>query len=299
MARQTNPIIIRLGLQNAFWHFKYFTKKPEENSIYVYQNIQLKNYFHEILTRLGLFFHNITIIKNYNTLKLLISYFVTNKLVVLTRSDRKTYRFKFRRAEIKGIISCKKSIILKKSLTRKIVQRTSFVGQILKSLTLFKKFDTHVFLKFKQINKNKTTGFTKNEKLELKQKFLFLRRFYKKSFFKGITNSLLILAKFTHCAELFLNIISQELLVTKRHSTIIFFLKLTILLLKSAHFYKIDGVKLSLKGKLSKSGRSAKNEFNFGIVPTQVFFSKLTYAQKTVFLKNGTIGLKTWVNEKF
>jgi len=299
MVRQINPTITRLGLQNTSWQFKYFTKDPEQNSVYIYQNTQLKQYFEEVMLRAGFFFHNLTVLKNEKRLKLLISYYTTSKFSKFIQWDQNKFYFVYGTKKLKHIVDCKKSIFFKKSLIKNIVLRKSFLGHVVKSLSNFKNSNTNIFLKFRQINKNSSFYLSKNNLFHFKKNLLFLRRFYRKQFFKGIINSILITIRLTNCASFFTSLVSQELLLIKKHTVLLFFIKQAINLFAKINFSKIKGLKFFLKGKLTKSGRASQNKLNFGIIPTQILLSKLTYTQKTLFLKNGTISLKTWVNEKF
>lgn len=299
MVRQINSTITRLGLQNTSWQFKYFTKNPEQNSIYIYQNTQLKKYFEEAMLRAGFFFHNLTVLKNEKKLKLLISYYTTSKFSKFIQWDQNKFYFVYVTKKLKHIIDCKKSIFLKKSLIKNIALRKSFLGHIVKSLSDFKNSNTNILLKFRQVNKDNNFYLSKNDLSHFKKNLLFLRRFYKKQFFKGIVNSILITIRLTSCASFFTNLVSKELLLIKKHTVLLFFIKQALNLFTKTSFSKIKGLKLFLKGKLTKSGRASQNKLSFGIVPTQILLSKLIYTQKTLFLKNGTISLKTWVNEKF
>jgi len=299
MSRQANPIIIRLGLKNNFWKLKYFSKKPEQNSFYVYQNVQLKTYLGEFLIRSGLYLHSLSITKQENKLKLFLSYYLTGNLNKLLNFDQKTPTLKFESKEINRIVKCKKSKLFTKFNTWQEIKRQSFFGEILKSLSIVKNSKTNIFIRLKQLNKKPESNLTKLEKLDIQQKIFLLRRFQKNQFFNGLLNSIIVTTNHSNSTEFFANNLAQELLTLKKQTIFLYFLKQSLNLFVNSKFSKISGLKLRLKGKLNKNSRAHLNQISFGTVPTQVLVNKLSYSQKACFLKSGTVGLKIWVNEKF
>ena len=58
MGQKTNPTIFNLSLKNAEWKSKYIEKNKEESSLFLYQDIEIRNYLDQVFKNFGLLIHN-------------------------------------------------------------------------------------------------------------------------------------------------------------------------------------------------------------------------------------------------
>jgi small subunit ribosomal protein S3 len=60
---------------------------------------------------------------------------------------------------------------------------------------------------------------------------------------------------------------------------------------------KIKGIKVLIKGRLNNRPRASSWSLVVGKVPLQTINAEISYNQKIVYTKNGTLGIKVWVSE--
>ena len=97
MAQKINPTIFRLGF-NKTWKTEFFEKKNDELPLYVFKDIEMKNYIERFLEIYGIILHDYKHYHNNSTLNLYISYFVTSDFLF----DRKKIN---ERITIKNIVN--------------------------------------------------------------------------------------------------------------------------------------------------------------------------------------------------
>ena len=83
MGQKVNPNIFRLGYKNNEWNSKYLEHNYDELSLYVYQDIEIKNYIHQFLKQHKLFLHSCTIQRSESGLNIFISYYTSSKSLFL------------------------------------------------------------------------------------------------------------------------------------------------------------------------------------------------------------------------
>ena len=76
MGQKLNPTIFRLGV-NKTWKTEFFEKKNRELPLYVFKDLEIRNYIERVLEVNGILLHDYKQQYNNSTLNLYISYFVT------------------------------------------------------------------------------------------------------------------------------------------------------------------------------------------------------------------------------
>lgn len=93
MGQKTNPIIFRLG-KTKKWKSEYFEKKPTEQSVYTFKDLEIKKFVVKSLEEKGLIVHNYKLYYLHDSLHIFVSYFSTFKSLVLVNEINKTQKIK-------------------------------------------------------------------------------------------------------------------------------------------------------------------------------------------------------------
>lgn len=81
MGQKLNPTIFRLGV-NKIWKTEFFEKKNRELPLYVFKDLEIRNYIERVFETNGIIVHDYKQHYNASTLNLYISYFVTPDFVL-------------------------------------------------------------------------------------------------------------------------------------------------------------------------------------------------------------------------
>ena len=81
MGQKINPTIFRLGV-NKTWKTEFFEKKNHELPLYVFKDLEIRNYIERVLETYGIILHDYKQHYNGSTLNLYVSYFITPDFVV-------------------------------------------------------------------------------------------------------------------------------------------------------------------------------------------------------------------------
>lgn len=81
MGQKINPTIFRLGV-NKTWKTEFFEKKNYELPLYVFKDLEIRNYVERILETYGIILHDYKQHYNGSTLNLYVSYFVTSDFIL-------------------------------------------------------------------------------------------------------------------------------------------------------------------------------------------------------------------------
>ena len=156
------------------------------------------------------------------------------------------------------------------------------------------KFD--VVINFSCINKDFTNYFStfKNKKIRMLQRFKFT------PFFKEGWELLFHVAFNSSSARLLSIFMAEQLKILKIKQLNFFFafIKRTLTVLISSNLSKLKGVKVIVKGRLSKNIRAKHRILTVGDVAVQTLDSNIDYHQTTIHNANGSYGIKVWIVEK-
>ena len=81
MGQKINPKIFRLGF-NKTWKTEFFEKKKGELPLYVFKDLEIRNYIERVLETYGILLHDYKHQYNGSTLNLYISYFITPDFIL-------------------------------------------------------------------------------------------------------------------------------------------------------------------------------------------------------------------------
>ena len=121
-----------------------------------------------------------------------------------------------------------KFLLINKFRYQTIIDKNSFIEQILESLTVFLNRRLNILIIFQQVRKGLSLNFNNLNYLDkkiLKNKFLFFRRYLREPFFKDMFHLLILSVKLKSSASLLSNFISNRLVKMKKHTQFFFLLK--------------------------------------------------------------------------
>lgn len=167
---------------------------------------------------------------------------------------------------------------------------------MLKVINDYTKHKLDILLNFSCINKDFTNYFSafKNKKIRMLQKFKFT------PFFKEGWELLFHVSFNSNSARLLSIFIADQLQVLKIKQLNFFFafIKKTLTVLMSSNLSKLKGVKVIVKGRLSKNIRAKHKILIVGDIAVQTLDSNIDYHQTTTHNSNGSYGVKVWIIEK-
>nr|YP_010377308.1 ribosomal protein S3 [Odontella aurita]QYB22957.1 ribosomal protein S3 [Odontella aurita] len=268
MGQKTNSNLLRLNIEKSNWKSKYYAKTSEESTLYIFKDLDIKNYINRVFNIYGVIVKNHKLYYSHSLLKLFISFFLTKKY------------FKV----------CKK-------VKRVCSKEFNFSEHLLESLSLFLKKKLSVFIIFQTLNKNYSVRI-KNDKLQLlKQAFIKLRKFAKTDFFIETINILIITLKKTDSSKLLSELLAFQLKVLKKQTFFLITIKQILITFLKAKIFSTKGIKIVIKGRLNGAPRARKTTILLGNISAQTFKSNINYNTNTSFTRNGTFGIKVWIQE--
>jgi hypothetical protein len=307
MGQKVNPIVFRLGFKNNLWCSNYLYNNYEELSLYIYQDIEIKNYIYTFFKQHKLFLHSCKINRSKVGLNIFVFYYVSTKSLNIINSINLIQKI-FLNISKKNYIKSKKKIIkrlwilylLKKKLNTKenLYKNFDFTEKLLECLTLFTKKSLNINIILQNFNKSLFVNFkNKLESERFKKIVLKLRNYSNALFFKECLNILSIVIKKRNSAKLISEFLAFQFSVMKKHNYFLNFLKRALLLIIKSRFSFIKGFKLIISGRLNGKPR-AKNKFLIvGKVPLQSINSKIDYSTSVSYSQYGTFGFKVWICE--
>jgi len=332
MAQKINPTIFRLGF-NKTWKTEFFEKKKDELPLYLFKDIEMKNYIERVLEVYGIILHDYKHYHNNSTLNLYIAYFITSDFSL----DKKNINEKI---TIRNVVNEIKTVKFLNDVKRptyfplnkktnnpykikqylKLVSSQNFLAQPQKFSTFQKKnfakfsstLKSGIFLEiFKVLNSfnnnklnivlnfccvNKDLHFLKTTQKKI---FKSLQKFRNTSFFKeGGVELLFHVVYNSNSANLLAKFIVSQLEKIKRQKFFFSFLNQTLTVLLNSNLSQVKGVKMIVRGRLNGAPRAKQKIIIIGDIPVQSISTKLDYSQATAHNSNGSYGIKIWVVEK-
>lgn len=188
------------------------------------------------------------------------------------------------------------SVYYKKYKNNVHLKKSSYMEGLLESLSLFTHKKYNIFITFKHLNRGISLLLSKEEKMILKKRILLLKKYKKEKFFKDSTNIVLTLIKIENSSKLFSEYIAQQLKKLKKHNYFLNFLKQIIKIFMSIKTSKIKGIKIKISGRFNGAPRAKHRIMTLGRIPIQTINKQIDYNEATSFTKNGTFGIKLWIN---
>lgn len=196
-----------------------------------------------------------------------------------------------------GIINSYKIFLQhKKYKSHEILKKNLFLEQFLEGLSLYTNKKYNVFLTFQNLNRGMTVLLSQIEQNFIKKRLLSLKRYSKEKFFKESLNVMLVVIKIKNSAKLFSQLLAQQFKFLKRHNYFLTFIKRIVTLFISFETSKVKGIKICISGRFNRAPRAKSRLIIVGDIPIQTISKQIDYHEMTSYTKNGTFGIKLWVN---
>jgi ribosomal protein S3 len=196
-----------------------------------------------------------------------------------------------------GILNSYKTFLQhQKYKSNAILKKNLFLEQFLEGLSLYTNKKNNVFLTFQNLNRGMTVLLSQVEQGFIKKRLLSLKRYSKEKFFKESLNVMLVVIKIKNSAKLFAQLIVQQFKFLKRHNYFLTFIKRIITLFISFKTSKVKGIKICISGRFNRAPRAKSRLIIVGDMPIQTISKQIDYHETTSYTKNGTFGIKLWVN---
>jgi len=328
MGQKINPTIFRLGI-NKTWKTEFFEKKNHELPLYVFKDLEVRNYIERVLETYGIILHDYKQHYNGSTLNLYISYFVTSDFIINKKETTEKLIIKNSAGEKKIVenlhnftenvfhLQSNEKIVSSLGDSSRLyklkqyfdslsnVTKTDTTGgltnvkvngifdQIFEVLNLFSNNRLNISLNFCCINKDLYFLKFSQEKI-----FMSLQKFRNTPFLKEGIEVLFHVAYNLNSANLLVKFIAFQLKKIKRQKFFLSFLKQSLTILSNSEPSKIKGVKIVIKGRLNGVPRAKQKMMIIGDVPAQSISANLDYAQTAIHNSNGSYGIQVWIVEK-
>ena len=332
MGQKINPTIFRLGV-NKTWKTEFFEKKNHELPLYVFKDLEIRNYIERVLETYGIILHDYKQHYNGSTLNLYVSYFVTSdftlnkkeiveKLIIKNSEGKKKTVVNFcnpaenltsyqdidkmsslsddssRLYKLKEYLDLSISDqlplqIANNEFNNSGVKVNGIFDQIFEVLNLFSNNKSNIVLNLCCINKDLYHLKFSQDKI-----FMSLQKFRNTPFLKEGIEVLFHVAYNSNSANLLVKFIAFQMKKIKRQKFFFSFLKQALTILLNSEPSKIKGVKIVIKGRLNGVPRAKQKIMTIGDVPAQSISANLDYAQTTIHNSNGSYGIQVWVVEK-
>jgi len=280
MGQKVNSTIFNLGLINSEYNSKYLAKNKNESTLFLYKDVEIKNYIDRIFELYGFIVQTIKI--DYST----------TKIKIFLKFYRQQNKKKIPNLPLKISNSSKKLVTF-------IINR-----YILTSLNLYLK-NKKIEIKVQNLNEKFKKNFlkTRKELRDYKKGIKSFRRFTKKNFYnkdfiqnRDFIKAILISLYEKNSSKIIAKLIAINLEKRKKRQFYLFFILKTVIQygLKSK-YSNVKGFKLVVNGRLNGRPRAKKFLFQLGQISLHSFRSDISYYEETAYTTNGTFGIKVWI----
>lgn len=288
MGQKANPMSLRLGTKKT-WKTSFSEKKPRDIGYLSYLLEQeILQCIKKIISQKSFCLKDYKIHYYEERLEIFLSLFTTEH----------TFKQTLKKIAKNGktlSLNCKKTgetFVFTPDLAKNHLLHSS----ILKKLTNLISTRLNGKTVFFSINySNSCLNLNSEEKQLVRKKILSLRKFKKRDFFTEGFNAFFFLNKDSNFSEVLLTIISNNLKEPRKIKPFFKFVKKTLTFLIEDPNSSIKGLKIELKGRLTKSGRARKFILNVGDVPCHSQNIDLDYTITSGQNQNGSYGVRLWV----
>jgi len=307
MGQKINPYIFRLGFKNNLWNSDYIYNNYEELSLFIYQDIEIKNFICKFFKRNKIFLHFCKIFRSHSELFIFISFKVSKKSVNLLNQINTIQKIYLNILENKYLKKKKlikrlwTILLLKKKINsteNSYLYNVDFIEQLIESISTYTKKKLNVNIILQQLNNKNLFIRFKNKKVFLKKIIMQLRKYSKSLFFKDSLNILSIVITKKNSAKLISEFLAFQFSVMKKHNFFLNFLTQALFLLIKSKLSFIKGLKILIKGRLNGKLRAKSKLIEIGKIPLQTINSQINYSTSTSYSLYGTFGFKVWICEK-
>jgi len=185
------------------------------------------------------------------------------------------------------------------------ISNKAFLNGLLENLTQYIGKNKTVILTIKQINKNLRTKISRQKIMLVKDMLAQLRLYKDENFFNDSINLFFqsLQIKTNKSADILANFIAlklSELSKSKRKNHNFFFRFLETILNWLTHniVLEIKGIKIEVRGRINKARRTKLRRIIINKpVNTISLFTNTDYSEAYAFTKNGSLGVKVWIEK--
>ena len=327
MGQKTNPNILRLGVTKN-WKYKYLEKKSSELPLYDFKSFEIEKLVNKFFNDNNLFVNNCKISYSYdNIVQIFISYYAAIELESLiknlkTNSEISPTKFAYKMFNyVKKLSKWQKKPIkvIKKRVRKLYYQKVKknfkmsnkndcfknsslgmigFIKKLCESISLFLNSKVKIVVTLQQLNKKLKKKVNKQEVYLLKRQLAKFDKYDPKNrnkFLKDGLNILYLCSQQPNSANLLAEFIANKLKKLKQHTFFFRFIKSGLSTFRNNTSTKLKGVKIKIKGRINRARRAKYKFFKIGKeLPIMSINSKIDYAEKTAYTRNGTLGIKVW-----
>lgn len=337
MGQKTNPNIFRLGV-NKTWKTEFFEKKRHELPVYIFKDLEIKDYIERFLESQGLLLHDYKQHFSNSTLNLYISYLVLPDFILSSNRNKSTKVTLITSSGKRKTVQTSSEKVLSPKVGQ--VNHSFFQGQASADLYNIKRYLNSQVNRLELIKRNRNQNqsienrvlnlkiesvlnnlfkvislFTGNKfniivnfncinkttsflKSTQKKNFILLQKFKGTPFLKEGIELLFHVVHTKTSAHLLAKFIAFQIKKIKRHKFFLSFLKQTLTVLSNSRFSTVKGIKIIIKGRLNGVPRAKHRIITIGDVPVQSINAIIDYSQTAVHNANGSYGIKVWIIEK-
>lgn len=187
-------------------------------------------------------------------------------------------------------------LIYNKYKKKGLLKKNLFVEQILESLSLFTNKKYNIHLNFKHLNSIMCFNLERKKLLSLKRRIFLLKKYKKEKFFKDVINIIFTVIRVKNSSQLLSDCIAKHIKYLKKHNFFLAFLKQILKIFMSLSISRIKGIKILISGRFNGAPRAKHRTITFGSMPIQTIKKQIDYSISTSYTKNGTFGIKLWIN---
>ena len=296
MGQKANPTSLQLGTKKN-WKTTFAEKKARDvGSLTQLLEIEIIEFVERFVNKQGFCLKDYRIQHCENNLKIFVYIFSTEHLFV-------------KKPVIRGIeekIKEDSAVLIKTKTTGNLLRvRDEICNHRTLSRTLIKLLIKGISdrlggikITFLANYVNTNLNLEHREKSIVKKSVLSLRRFKREFFFKESFNAAFLLTKDQNSADILLKILVHYFKITKRTKPFLKFLKKTLTLLVENPNNSLKGMKLKIKGRLTRSGRAKSFAIVVGDAPCHSNNIPVNYTFAGSQNQRGSYGIKIWVVSK-
>lgn len=228
MGQKTNPNILRIGL-NKTWKTEFFERKKKELPIYIFKDLEIKDYIKRIFEKQGLIVHDYKAFYTQSLINIYVSYLITPSFSFSGSKENKKIKLTYLKKKKKKVklISTK---LLKKYAKNILRQDHNKLNnntyKTKKNKLINKNCSVYKLKKYYNTNINRNILLTKNSNLTELKKKQYLKTFDNKNLnqikleniTKKIFESLSLYTKKKFNIILTFNCINKDIKLTKKQT---------------------------------------------------------------------------------
>lgn len=286
MGQKANPNSLQVGKKKN-WCTLFSEKKLRDTGIFSQTfELEIFSYINHSLNKQGFCIQDYRLHYCENIFKIFVSVFSTEHLFKNNTSNINTKSF----VKLKSN-QTRKSIFLVNVESKKNLKK-DFINTLIKSISE-RLHNKKIMITVCYVNAGLNLSYA--EKNLVKKNLLSLRRFKNQFFFLENFSAAFVMAKEHQFSNILLKVLVYYVKTIKGIKFFLKFLKKSLTLLIESPKNTTKGVKIKIKGRLTKSGRAKSLLMVVGDVPCHSSETLLKYSSANSQNQNGSYSVKLWV----